>query len=126
MLDETDKLLLNNFLMVEVEGKCHNVVPILVSTNIQKGIKCLIEHRISAKINPPNSFIFAAGKNSLKSIRGPDAIRQARQKIPLQKPNTITATQLRKHIATASQCIDMTENQQDSLATHMGHDIKTH
>lgn len=41
-------------------------------------------------------------------------------------PELITATKLRKYIATVCQVFDLTETEVDWLARHLGHDIRVH
>lgn len=44
----------------------------------------------------------------------------------MENPSIITSTKLRKYVATVCQLFNMSENECDWLARHLGHDIKVH
>lgn len=94
--------------------------------DIEKAIELLLKYRNIADIDLGNPYIFPARNGSLMPIRGSEVVRQYRETIPLQRPEAITATKMRKHAATATQVLNMTENDQDNFAKHMGHDILVH
>lgn len=118
--NDTDKLLIKNFLAVEVEGKCRKPCQILIPKKEEKIINFLINNRCFSEVNPNNIYIFPAGKNSLNPIRGTDSIR-----INRNDNSKITATNLRKQIATNSQLLNMTNNENDVMAAKLGHNLTT-
>ena len=66
------------------------------------------------------------GTGSLKNIRGPDAIRKHVKLCHLKCPEAIYSTNLRKHVATLSQLLNLQNNELEMLARFMGHDITIH
>ena len=90
-------------------------------------IDLLIAKRKEVGVPDKNNHIFASITSKLmKSIRGNDALRWAVLSCKLVQPETVTATNLRKHIATLSQLLDLSENDLDMLATFLGHNINIH
>ncbi|KAG5867371.1 hypothetical protein JTB14_008487 [Gonioctena quinquepunctata] len=59
-------------------------------------------------------------------MRGHDCVKKWCTEAQLPSPELITGTKLRKYIATVCQVFDLTENEQDWLARHLGHDIRVH
>ena len=43
-----------------------------------------------------------------------------------ERPEALKSTNLRKHVATSSQLLNLENNELDVLAKFMGHDIRTH
>lgn len=111
---------------MEIEHKCDNFVPILIAPDIQEAIELLIAKRGECEIGEDNPYVFAASRGSCNAIRGSEVLRSYKQTVDIEKPEGITATSLRKHAATVTQVLDMTENDQDDLANYLGHDIRVH
>jgi len=82
------------------------------------------ELRSHAGISSDNLFVFAATKGSLNSIRGSDVLRQHAAFCGAKNPTGLTSTNLRKHIATLSQVMNLQGHELDQLASFMGHDIR--
>ncbi|KAG5868869.1 hypothetical protein JTB14_011697 [Gonioctena quinquepunctata] len=59
-------------------------------------------------------------------MRGHDCDKKWCTEAQLQFPKLITGTKLRKYIATVCQVFDLTENEQDWLARHLGHGNHVH
>lgn len=114
--------------MVQVPGKSrkNDKVAVLLLPDIKAAIDKLIETRHLVSIHSKNIYVFARGHNSLKPLRGHDCLRQFCNDGNLEKPEAITSTQLRKYVATVVQVFDLTENESDWLARHLGHDIRIH
>ena len=55
-----------------------------------------------------------------------DAVRNLTGKCDAKNPESLRATKLRKHVATASQILDLAENEVQLLDRYMGHDIRVH
>ena len=115
--------------MVEIRGKKGRKVPVILIPSIKKGIDLLNSHRCKVGIAEKNPYVFArANRNSLKSLRGCDCLRQfALECEPkLNNPEAITSTKLQKYIATITQVLSLKDQEIDWLARHLGHDIRTH
>ncbi|XP_024116167.1 uncharacterized protein LOC112137866 [Oryzias melastigma] len=72
-----------------------------------------------------NEYVFAA-QNSNSYLRGSDCLRKFAAASGARRPETLTSTHLRKHVATLSQIMNLKENELDQLAKFMGHDIRVH
>ena len=72
-----------------------------------------------------NPFLFAC-KGEYSHLRGSDALRRFAADCGAKRPELLTLTKLRKQIASLAQVVSLKENELDSLATFMGHDIRIH
>ena len=119
--------LCKSFTKIDIRGKRGRKVPLLLTKEMENGIKLLIKLRDDVGVKAENKYVFAVlGNGSLKNIRGPDAIRKHVKLCQLKCPEAIYSTNLRKHVATLSQLLNLQQNEQEMLATFMGHDIAIH
>ncbi|CAH1159979.1 unnamed protein product [Phaedon cochleariae] len=120
----TEKILLENFRRVVIKGKRGRGVPILISPDVQENIKVLLDLRKNF-INPKNVYFFA-NVGTLQPISGYKVLRKYASNCGAKNPNALTATRLRKHLATLCQVFSMSENDIEQLATFMGHTVGIH
>ena len=127
-LSELEKQLLRNFTRIEVPGKRDNVVPILMTATQKAAIDLLVnaEHRSMAGIAQQNPYVFPASMGSMSSLRGNDCLRIFAKECGAKNPLQLKATELRKHVATFSQIINLKDNEMDQLAGFLGHNIRIH
>lgn len=59
-------------------------------------------------------------------LRSADILRKYATECGAEQPELITSTSLRKHVAVISQLLNLKDNELDSLANFLGHDIKVH
>ncbi|KAL6465734.1 hypothetical protein MHYP_G00258670 [Metynnis hypsauchen] len=59
-------------------------------------------------------------------FRGSDCIRGFAKACGAKCPQSLTCTRLRKHAATLSTVLNMTDTEMDQLASFLGHDIRIH
>jgi len=76
-------------------------------------------------ISPTNVYVFAQ-PHSDNCLRSHDCLRINAQICMAQKPELVTSTRLRKHVATMSQIMNLKKNELDMLASFMGHDLFVH
>ena len=115
-LDESDKFLLNNLLVIDLEHKhCLEGQLLLTKIHVQ-GVDLLIFYRkcFPEDIYSDNPFVFPAEK-SMNPVRGGDKLRN------LRDGTKITSTLLRKHYNTAMQVVNETQGDQRTRAKVMGH-----
>jgi hypothetical protein len=111
----------------EIRGKRGRKVPVLLTQQMKNNIDLLIESRDKAGVSRNNHFLFANPmSSSLLPLRGSSALRCCARACGAQKPDCITSTRLRKHIATMSQLLSLKDNELDVVASFMGHDIRIH
>lgn len=125
-LTSIEKKLAESMTIVEVEGKRGRRVPVLLPPVIKESIDVLIRHRDECKISFHNRYVFARSNVSKRFLRGHDCLKKICEEINLENPDAITGTKLRKYVATVCQLFNMSENEYDWLARHLGHDITVH
>ncbi|XP_054286882.1 titin homolog [Macrosteles quadrilineatus] len=123
---DLEKKLMNVMTLIYIVGKRENDVPVLLTSEMKKAIDVLLLYRKNISvIKSSNEYMFP-NLNSDRHQRGHDVIRAFCQELDLQKPHLITSTKLRKYIATVTQVVNLTENESDWLARHLGHNIRVH
>nr|CAI5842379.1 unnamed protein product [Callosobruchus analis] len=125
-LTAVERKLADNLTVVEVERKRGRKVPVILTLIIQEYIDLLIRHRHQCNISSQNKYIFARSNESLSHLRGHDCLHRICEEVKLENASLITGTKLRKYVATVSQLFNMSENEYDWLARHLGHDIRVH
>lgn len=61
-----------------------------------------------------------------RPYRGTDVMRSLSIEDKVRNLSVFTSTNLRKHVSTIAQTMEITENEQGQLAEFMGHDIQIH
>ncbi|KAJ8286547.1 hypothetical protein GJAV_G00040410 [Gymnothorax javanicus] len=91
-----------------------------------RSLDFLIEHRMQENdILDTNKYVFAKPKSDSR-IRGSDCLRKFASLCDAKYPETLTSTQLRKHIATLCQIMNLKDHELDQVARFMGYDICVH
>lgn len=124
-LSDLERRLASTLELVDIRGKRGRRVPIILTPDITENIQLLIENRKEMCILPENEYVFAI-PNSFNSIRGHDCLKKFCIAANLKEPSLITSTNLRKYVATVIQMFNLTENETDWVARHLGHDIHVH
>ena len=123
-LTDFERTLLKVFDRVEIRGKRGRTVPLLLTDEVTSWTDTLVAARTTF-INTNNPYLFASnGEHS--HFRGSDALRKFSVDCGAKKPELLTSTRLRKQIASLAQVVCLNENELDSLATFMGHDLRVH
>ncbi len=71
-------------------------------------------------------FFFFAKPIETSFYKGTDCIRKVAHQCGAKHPKTLSSTKLRKHIATLSKVLNLTDTELDQLAYFLGHDISVH
>ena len=123
-LTEFERSLLKVFDRVEIRGKRGRTVPLLLTEEVTSWINILLAARMTF-IHADNPYLFASsGEHS--HFRGSDVLRKFAMACGANKPDLLTSTRLRKQIASLAQVVCLKENELESLATFMGHDVRVH
>jgi len=127
-LSPLEKHLLNAFHRVEIPGKRNRCVPLLMTSEQKSAVDLLSNQQLrsNAGVSADNEFVFAATKGSMNHIRGNDVLRNHAALCGAHNPADLTSTNLRKHIATLSQVMNLQRHELDQLASFMGHNIDIH
>lgn len=124
VVSPSEKFLLQRFKRVVIRGKRGRGVPVLFSKDIQDHIKILLNHRNKYMIKN-NTYLFGQPGTSYP-ICGYKIIKKYANSCGATNPDAITATKLRKHLATLTQVLNMSENDIEQLSTFMGHTVGVH
>ncbi|CAH1115846.1 unnamed protein product [Psylliodes chrysocephalus] len=118
--------LASSLTILKVIGKRGRIVPILLTKELKESVELLISKRAQFGIACENPYIFAIPNSKTSHLRGHDCLKKWCQEACLESPELITSTKLRKCVATVCQVFDLTENEYDWLARHLGHDVRVH
>lgn len=124
VVSPTEKILLSRFKRIVIRGKRGRGVPVLFSPDTQNHIKVLLKYRKNF-VSERNIFLFG-NPQSNEPICGYKVLQKYAMACGAKNPTAITATRLRKHLATLTQLFDMSENDLEQLASFMGHTIGVH
>ncbi|XP_063059396.1 uncharacterized protein LOC134452758 isoform X2 [Engraulis encrasicolus] len=122
--NEVEKKLCGHFQRVEIRGKCGRKVAILLTPPMVQSMELLVETRSSC-FPVENQYMF--GRPGTQShFKGSDCIQIFAQHCGAKHPEWLSSTKLRKHIATMSKVLNLTDTDMDLLVQFLGHDIHVH
>lgn len=124
-LTKFEQKLCEHFSRVEIRGKRGRKVAVLLSPDMVNALNLLISKRQECGVPDENTFLFAR-PNCLTPYRGQDCLRVFAEECGAQNPELLRSTQLRKHVATLSQVLNLKNNELDQVADFLGHDIRIH
>ena len=125
-LSDFEKQLAKTLKRVEIRGKRGRKVAVLLTESHVTSLHLLTEHRTAGGINVDNPFLFARAGDSQTPLRSSDVVRKFSMECGAKCPALITSTNLRKHVATVSQILNLKDHELDLLAGFLGHDIRVH
>ncbi|KAM9707776.1 uncharacterized protein ACNS7B_000282 isoform 5-T5 [Menidia menidia] len=120
-----ERRLCAHFSRVEIKGKRGRKVAVLLSPDMVEAIIQLIRRRTECGVPEENPFLFAR-PNCLTPYRGQDCLRVYANDCGAQNPELLRSTQLRKHVATLSQVLNLKNHELDQVADFLGHNIRVH
>ena len=124
-LTKFEQKLCAHFSRVEIRGKRGRKVAMLLSPDMVDALTDLISRRKECGVPEDNTFLFAR-PNCLTPYRGQDCLRMYANECGAQNPELLRSTQLRKHVATLSQVLNLKNHELDQVADFLGHDIRVH
>ncbi|XP_024119917.1 uncharacterized protein LOC112141094 isoform X9 [Oryzias melastigma] len=124
-LTKFERHLCQHFSRVELRGKRGRKVAVLLSPDMVNAITRLTEKRADCGVLAENPFLFARPK-CLTPYRGQDCLRLYAAECGAKNPELLRSTQLRKHVATLSQILNLKNHELDQVANFLGHDIRVH
>lgn len=96
-------------------------MPVIFSTDVQEHIDVLLQHR-QRFFTDKNLYLFGNPKTT-EPICGCKVLKKYATSAGAKNPQAITNTKLRKHLATLTQVLSMSETDIEQLATFMGHTV---
>ncbi|XP_053707447.1 uncharacterized protein LOC128750869 [Synchiropus splendidus] len=124
-LSKLEQRLCSYFSRVEIKGKRGRKVAVLLTPKMVDGLSLLVSKRVECHVCASNAFLFARPK-AMSHYRGQDALRVCANLCGAKHPEHLRSTQLRKHVATLSQVLNLKHNELDQVADFLGHDIRVH
>ncbi|XP_019211709.1 uncharacterized protein LOC106097188 [Oreochromis niloticus] len=124
-LSEMEQRLCNYFCRIEIMGKRDRNVPVLLTPSMLDALSLLVSRRPDCGICATNIYLFARPR-SMSHYRGMDSLRVHAYQCGAKHPEYLRSTQLRKHVATLSQVLNLKNNELDQVADFLGHDIRVH
>ncbi|XP_044756880.1 uncharacterized protein LOC123315296 [Coccinella septempunctata] len=124
IMSPLESILLSKMKRVVTRGKRGRGVPVLFTTDVQKNLQLLIDKRPNM-VPKENPFLFAKAKCK-SELSGYKVLSKYAHTCGAKNPKAITATRLRKHLATLMQIFNMTDGDIEQLASFMGHTTGTH
>ncbi|XP_072566873.1 uncharacterized protein [Paramormyrops kingsleyae] len=124
-LTNFEQKLCNHFSRIEIMGKRGRKVAVLLTPNMVEALTLLVSKRSECGVDGANVFLFGRPK-CLSHYRGQDSLRIHAGLCGAKNPQFLRSTQLRKHVATLSQILNLKKNELDQLADFLGHDIRVH
>ena len=103
-LSQSERLLASSLEMVEIRGKRGKKVPVLFNKISMEAINCLLKHRAKCSVKNDNKFVFAI-PGCDTPVRITDGMREFAKRCGAKEPSLLTATYLRKHVATSCQLL---------------------
>ncbi|KAJ8926252.1 hypothetical protein NQ314_021373 [Rhamnusium bicolor] len=119
-LTPLEKQLASTLTIVKIIGKRGNIVPILLTRDMKQSIDQLISNRVKYGILSHNPYLFAIPNTTVSHLREHDCLKRWCTEAEWESPELITSTKLRKYVATVCQIFNLTENECDWLARHLG------
>ncbi|KAL4713382.1 hypothetical protein ACJJTC_016850 [Scirpophaga incertulas] len=124
ILDKKQKQAISDLDIFQIPGKRGRSVPVLLTKVMRRNIDALIACRSILKIS--SDYLFARTLTD-KPFDGGRCLNRIKSMCNLKKPEMLTSTGLRHHIATISQLHGKTDDKYTQhLATFLGHDMQVH
>ena len=111
------------FKRVAIRGKRGWNVTLTRTVEIETAMDLLVNVRDGMGVNKLNPYLSTIPGGSEFFILGPPMLYLKMKSCDMSCPQVITPTNLRKHIATLSQLLNLQESELELLANHLGHDI---
>lgn len=124
-LSEVEKKLCRHFSRIVTRGKRGRAVPIPLTPNMLRALELLVQQREACGVLQDNIYMFARPA-AMSHLYGSDYIRDFAKACGAKCPKALSSTKLRKHAATLSTVLNMTDTDMDQLANFLGHDIRIH
>lgn len=123
-ITDSEKALMKLFSRVVIKGKRGRGVPVLFTDEMVKNTDMIVQLR-NHFVPQDNIYLFP-NTSSKSSICGSKAIYKHVRLAGVKNAAALTSTRLRKHLATMSQVINLSQQDLEQLAGFMGHTTDIH
>jgi hypothetical protein len=125
-LTPVEQELVKSMKRLELKGKRGNKVALLINHDTRSARDLLMSVRRQFRIGDDNPYVFPAMDTECKPMNACRCMHRFAVECGAEKPELITSTALRKHIATMPQLLNLNKNELDCLAKFLGHSITVH
>ncbi|KAF3856684.1 hypothetical protein F7725_017407 [Dissostichus mawsoni] len=116
-LSKFEQKLCKHFSRVEIRGKRGRKVAVLLSPDMVDALKQLLSKKKNVEFQ----------KTTISCLQDlNDCLRIYANECGAKNPELLRSTQLRKHVATLSQVLNLKNHELDQVADFLGHDIRVH
>lgn len=125
-LSSLEKNFIEKFTKFVIEGEGGETSLVLLTKQMKESLDFLVDKRsVENCILDSNRYVFAR-QNSDSHLRGSSCLRKHAVACEAERPETLASKQMRVHVATLSQILNLDDNEVDQLANLMGCDITKH
>ncbi|XP_067243639.1 uncharacterized protein [Chanodichthys erythropterus] len=124
-LSEVEKILCRHFSVIVTRGTHGWPVPILLTPKMLCSLELLVQQREACGVLKDNGYLFARPE-AMTYFEGSHCLCGFAKACGAKFPKSLTSTRLRKHAATLSTVLNMTDTEMDQLANFLGHYIIIH
>ncbi|XP_041466961.1 uncharacterized protein LOC121417348 [Lytechinus variegatus] len=124
-----EKELCKKLTRIEVIGKKGKVVPVLLTDEIKLWIDILVAKRHDVGIPDTNEYLFPMIQPDSRvsnTVRGLECLQRFAFECGASSPENLQCKQLKNHIATLSQILNLKDNELCIVARLTGHDVRIH
>lgn len=127
-LSESSKRIAKQFSRMKVRGKKNRTVPVLLKAEITSCLTLLLTHRQDAGISSNNLYLFGlpSKNDESKVVEAGRILSKFAKACGAKYPTRLTATNLRKHLATVCVTLKLDDTAVGIVSEHMGHHEKVH
>ena len=124
-LSAFEKELIKSLTRIEIMGKQGRRVPILLTAPMVAGLKKMVELQ-KKYVHKGNNLLFARVGKCDTPYDGYKALNDVAAEAKLQNPEAFKSTRMRKHLATMSQMLEISQTDRELLCKFMGHSGTVH
>lgn len=124
-LSEVEKNLCRHLSRITARGTCGRTLPILLTPKMLCALELLVKQREACGVLKDNTYMFARPE-AMTHFPGSHCLRGFVKACGATHPKSLTSVRLRKHAATLSTVLNMTNSEMEQLANFLGHHIRIH
>ena len=122
-LSPFERRLSENLRRLVIPGKKGRGVPVLIIEEMNEAIQLLLDSKEAVGVQS-SEYVFTSASGV--ALRDYDSLKLLAKTCGVKNPDVLTSTELRKHVATVSQVLNLRDNELDHLAIFLGHDVRVH
>ena len=127
-LSSLEKQIMGKMTLIKTRGKRGRTVPVIIPRLEKEAIDLMVSLRESVGLHddaPSEAFLFSRAPDG-RPVNGWYELKKECEAAGCEQTQNITSTSMRKYLATVVQIMNLTENEMDQIASHLGHDLTVH